>query len=36
MVTRHPYQEFHINKVPGRWLGVGIPELLSEKSNKNK
>ena len=30
MVTRHPYQEFHINKIPGRWLGVGIPELLSE------
>jgi len=27
---RHPYFEIHINKVSGRWLGVGIPEMLSD------
>lgn len=30
LVDRHPYKEIHINKIPGRWLGVGIPEILSE------
>jgi hypothetical protein len=29
-IEKHPYIEFHINKIPGRWLGVGIPEQLSE------
>lgn len=23
-----PYKEFHLEKVPGRWLGVGVPEIL--------
>lgn len=26
----HPYWEFHIRKIPGRWLGVGDVELLFE------
>ena len=30
LVDRHPYKEIHINKIPGRWLGVSIPEILSE------
>jgi hypothetical protein len=29
-VDKHPYFEIHIFKVPGRWLGVGVPELLSD------
>jgi len=29
-VKKHPYIEFHINKIAGRWLGVGVPEALSE------
>ena len=24
----HPYKEFHLEKIPGRWLGVGVVELL--------
>jgi hypothetical protein len=27
-IDKHPYYEFHINKMAGRWLGVGIPENL--------
>jgi hypothetical protein len=27
-VTKHPYHEFHLEKIPGRWLGVGIIETL--------
>ena len=27
-VETHPYWEFHFEKIPGRWLGVGIVELL--------
>lgn len=27
-IETHPYYEFHINKMSGRWLGVGIPETL--------
>ena len=26
LITTHPYFEFHINKISGRWLGVGVPE----------
>src|SRR3990167_4458314 len=26
----HPYWEFHAEKVPGRWLGVGVVETLFE------
>ena len=29
-ITTHPYFEFHINKISGRWLGVGVPEQISE------
>lgn len=29
-VETHPYFEFHINKISGRWLGVGVPEQISE------
>jgi len=27
-VGEHPYYEFHLERLPGRWLGRGIPELL--------
>ena len=27
-IEKHPYWEFHLNKIPGRWLGVGVVELL--------
>lgn len=27
---RHPYWEFHAEKMPGRWLGVGVVESLFE------
>jgi hypothetical protein len=30
LVEKSPYEEFHINKIPGRWLGVGVPEMISE------
>jgi len=26
----HPYWEFHADKIPGRWLGVGVVEALFE------
>ena len=26
-VTEHPYHEFHLEKIAGRWLGVGVYEL---------
>ncbi len=29
-LEKHPYIEFHINKISGRWLGVGVCEILSE------
>jgi hypothetical protein len=29
-IVTHPYFEFHINKISGRWLGVGVPEQISE------
>lgn len=30
----NPYWEFHVNKVPGRWLGVGVVEELTEPQIK--
>ncbi|MHA1305634.1 MAG: hypothetical protein ACTSPI_18180, partial [Candidatus Heimdallarchaeaceae archaeon] len=27
-VKTHPYREFHFEKIPGRWLGVGRVEIL--------
>jgi len=27
---KHPYWEFHADKIPGRWLGVGVVEELFE------
>lgn len=30
LAEKGPYEEFHINKIPGRWLGVGVPEAISE------
>jgi hypothetical protein len=30
----HPYWEFHADKVPGRWLGVGVVETLFEPQIK--
>lgn len=29
-IDAHPYTEFHRMKIPGRWLGVGVVELLFE------
>jgi hypothetical protein len=29
-VDSHPYWEFHLEKIPGRWLGVGVVETLFE------
>jgi len=29
-LEKHPYIEFHINKISGRWLGVGLCEVLTE------
>ncbi|MDD4488819.1 MAG: hypothetical protein PHD34_09110, partial [Methanothrix soehngenii] len=29
-IETHPYFEIHMFKVPGRWLGCGIPELLED------
>ncbi len=29
-VEKHPYFEIHIFKIPGRWLGFSIPELLED------
>jgi hypothetical protein len=26
----HPYWEFHLRKIPGRWLGIGVVERLKE------
>ena len=33
-VSDHPYWEFHKDKIPGRWLGVGIVEELFEPQIK--
>jgi len=30
LIPTHPYFEIHINKISGRWLGVGVPEQISE------
>ena len=30
----HPYWEFHLDKIPGRWLGVGVVESLFEPQIK--
>lgn len=30
----HPYREFHMEKMPGRWLGVGVVETLFEPQIK--
>lgn len=29
-VKTHPYWEFHGEKIPGRWIGVGVVELLRD------
>jgi len=28
IIEKHPYWEFHLEKIPGRWLGVGVVEVL--------
>lgn len=28
IIEKHPYWEFHLDKLPGRWLGVGRVELV--------
>ena len=27
-IDKHPYWEFHLEKIAGRWLGIGVVELL--------
>jgi len=27
-IEKHPYWEFHLEKIPGRWLGIGVVETL--------
>ncbi len=29
-VSENPYWEFHLDKLPGRWLGVGVVEVLTD------
>jgi len=29
-VDENPYREFHLEKIPGRWLGIGVVETLFE------
>jgi len=29
-VKENPYFEFHLNKLPGRWMGIGVVELLTD------
>lgn len=29
-ISEHPYWEFHFDKLPGRWLGVGVVEILTD------
>jgi len=33
-IEKHPYWEFHLDKIPGRWLGVGVVESLFEPQIK--
>jgi hypothetical protein len=33
-VDTHPYWEFHLDKLPGRWLGVGVIETLFDPQIK--
>lgn len=33
-IDGHPYWEFHLDKIPGRWLGVGIVESLFDPQVK--
>ena len=30
VVDKHPYWEFHLDKLPGRWLGLGVVEMLTD------
>lgn len=30
VVEEHPYWEYHLEKIPGRWLGIGVVETLFE------
>ena len=33
-IDRHPYYEFHLDKLPGRWLGVGVVEMLIDPQTR--
>jgi len=36
-ISEHPYWEFHLDKLPGRWLGVGvIEELIDPQIRQNE
>ncbi len=30
VIEEHPYWEYHLEKIPGRWLGIGVIETLFE------
>jgi len=34
VVDKHPYWEFHLEKIAGRWLGVGVIEILADTQFK--
>ena len=33
-VNKHPYFEFHLTKMPGRWMGVGVVEILRDPQER--
>jgi len=33
-IDKHPYWEFHLEKIPGRWLGIGVIETLFDTQIK--
>jgi hypothetical protein len=33
-IEEHPYHEFHLDKLPGRWLAVGVVEMLVDPQTR--
>ena len=33
-IDKHPYWEFHMERIPGRWLGIGVIEILADTQIK--
>ena len=34
VIEENPYWEYHLEKIPGRWLGIGVVETLFDSSRK--